>query len=196
MFTNYFKQITLATIGTSCIALGIATEAQASTGTLNISNELGFIGNTETFEFADSENAYLDMMIDDIEYFGTGVFSSLVGDVGSVYLDPLDLPGGPIDSFFTFTTFDNSFFTFNLASISLADTALGDKVDYDLMGTITDGTNSYRVEGIFSSQMMTASGAIGSSWSVTLETVPEPSTMIGLGVVAAASAFGLKKKNS
>ncbi|NER07125.1 MAG: PEP-CTERM sorting domain-containing protein, partial [Okeania sp. SIO3C4] len=36
----------------------------------------------------------------------------------------------------------------------------------------------------------------GSSWSATLEKVPEPTTVLGLGVVAAASAFGLKKKNS
>ena len=188
MTTNYFKQITLATIGTGCIALGVATEAQAF-GTLNISNERGFIGDADTIEFSH----------DDIEYFGTGDFDFLVGpgpDLegdGSVYLGPLDVPGDGVDSFFTFD--DNSPFVFNLSSINLA-FEFQDIVSYNLEGTITDGTKSYKVGGRFTSQMMPTSGDTGSAWSATLEKVPEPTTVLGLGVVAVASAFGLKKKNS
>ena len=182
MITNYLKQITLATVGTGCIALGVATEAQAF-GTLQISNERGFIGDADTIEFSDS----------DIEYFGTGDFDFLAGDIGSVFLGPLDVPGDPVDSFFTF---DNAPSTFDLESITLAGT-LGDFVMYNLAGTITDDMGkTFRVEGGLTSQMSAASGATGSSWSATLEKVPEPTTVLGLGVVAAASAFGLKKKNS
>lgn len=68
---------------------------------------------------------------------------------------------------------------------------------YNLTGTVTHGDETYNVEGALTSQMMGA-GVDGSSWSATLvtTTVPEPATILGLGVVAAGSAFGLKKKNS
>ncbi|NEQ72526.1 MAG: PEP-CTERM sorting domain-containing protein [Okeania sp. SIO2C9] len=187
MIAKSLKQIALATIGTSCVAFGIATEAQAFTGTLNISNEKGFIGDADTIEFSD----------DDIEYFGTGVLGFLEGDAGSVDIGPLDVPGGPVDSFFTFD--DNAPFTFDLDSITFAGEFRA-FIMYDLMGTITDDMGTtYKVEGGFTSQLMETSGDTGSSWSLTLRTkerVPEPATMLGLGVVAAASAFGLKKNNS
>lgn len=195
MFTNYFKQITLATIGTGCIALGLATEAQAF-GTLNISNQEGFSGN---------ENS-IDFFSDDTEYSATGVldFLNISSDTdlndGSVFDDFFAVPGGaPITSFFTFNN-GSSTFNFDLESITFADTIKGkfsEFIMYDLMGTITDDMGkTYKLVGGLTSQTMGPSGATGSSWSVTLQTVPEPSTMIGLGVVAAASAFGLKKKNS
>ena len=186
MSTKSLKQIALAAIGTSCIAFGIATEAQAFTSTLNISNERGFIGNSDTIQFSHS----------DIEYFGTGDFSFLDGDIGSVYLGPLGVPGGSVASFFTFG--NNNPFVFDLDTIQLNPSSSGGDVKYDLMGTITDGMDtSYKVEGRFTSQMMSESGETGSSWSLTLaKTVPEPATILGLGVVAAGSVFGLKKKNS
>ena len=184
MIAKSIKNVALATIGTSCVAFGIVTEAQAFNSTLNISNERGFIGDADTIEFSHS----------DIEYFGTGVFSSLVGDLGTVDLGPLAVPGGPVASFFTFD--DQAPSVFDLDSVTLAGT-LGDFVMYNLKGTITDDMGkTHKVAGDFSSQMMPASGPTGSSWSVTLEKVPEPATILGLGVVAAASAFGLKKKNS
>ncbi|WP_293077038.1 PEP-CTERM sorting domain-containing protein [Okeania sp. SIO3B5] len=186
MTTNYLKQITLATIGTGCIALGVATEAQASIGTVNISNDIGFFGSNTGIEFLDN----------DIEYAGFGVFSSFGTDAdGSVITGSFGVPGGPITSFFTFDA--NPGFVFDLDSITFAG-QMGDFVMYDLMGTITDDAGTaYQVEGGLSSQMI-GSPSQGYSWSASLETkrVPEPATILGLGVVAVGSAFGLKKKNS
>ncbi|NEO53368.1 MAG: PEP-CTERM sorting domain-containing protein [Okeania sp. SIO3B5] len=185
MTTNYLKQITLATIGTGCIALGVATEAQASIGTVNISNDIGFFGSNTGIEFLDG----------DIEYAGSGVFSSFGTDAdGSVMTGMFGVPGGSITSFFSF---DDDSSTFDLDSITFVG-QMGDFVMYDLMGTITDNAGTtYQVEGGLSSQMI-GSPSQGSSWSATLETkrVPEPATVLGLGVVAVGSAFGLKKKNS
>lgn len=191
MIVQSFKNIALATIGASCVAFGVATEAQALRGTLNISNERGFIGTDTKVEFSNN----------DIEYYGTGVFEFFDVDPegegdGFVNTNALALPGGPVDSFFTFE--DNNPFVFNLIDITLANTS-GDEIKYDLIGTITNNEGkSFEVDGQFTSQMVSESNETGSSWSVTLKTttVPEPSTMLGLGLVAAASAFGLKKKKS
>ncbi|MEM1169275.1 MAG: PEP-CTERM sorting domain-containing protein [Cyanobacteria bacterium P01_H01_bin.35] len=187
MIPKFFKQIALATIGTSCVAFGVATEAQAF-GALNISNENGFTGNTTEVTFSNT----------DLEYSATGDFSFLTGDDGSVNATLFSVPGGPVNSWFTF---DDGPFVFNLNQIDLAGT-FGDTVFYDLIGTITDNMGTtLEVDGQFTSQMVDQSAEEGSSWSITLETiettkVPEPSTMLGLGLVGAASAFGLKKKNS
>lgn len=51
MIAKSIKNIALATIGTSCVAFGIATEAQAFIGTLQISNEKGFMADMDSIDF-------------------------------------------------------------------------------------------------------------------------------------------------
>ncbi len=183
MIAKSFKQIALATIGTSCVAFGVATEAQAF-GTLNM-NSNGLLGTEDSIQFTNSE----------MGYSGTGDFAFLSGN-GSVDTSQLELPGGPVNSWFEFD--DNSLFAFDLSEITLSFAQNG-FIGYDLIGTITNNMGTtFEVDGKLTTQMVSQSGLTGSSWSATLETrkVPEPSTMLGLGLVGAASAFGLKKKNS
>ena len=110
MIAKTFKQIALATIGTSCVAFGVATEAQAF-GTLNLGNENGLTSATETqIDFNNSE----------MSYFGTGDFAFLGDGDGSVDLNPLVVPGGPVNSWFEFD--DDSPFVFNLSNITFLGT--------------------------------------------------------------------------
>ncbi|WP_293087705.1 PEP-CTERM sorting domain-containing protein [Okeania sp. SIO3B5] len=187
MIANSIKNIALATIATSCVAFGIATEAQAFIGTLQISNEKGFMGDMDSIDFLDN----------DIEYYGEGVFSAFTADSdGSVGVTSLNLlTDPPVDSFFQFDEHSPS--KFNLTSITISPDSDMFFMMYDLVGTVTHDNETYNVEGALTSQMMGA-GVDGSSWSATLvtTTVPEPATILGLGVVVAGSAFGLKKKNS
>ncbi|MGD1805817.1 PEP-CTERM sorting domain-containing protein [Dapis sp. BLCC M126] len=73
---------------------------------------------------------------------------------------------------------------------------LKDGMETDATGSITFQVQQSLQEvqnAVMDNQLLDAafSGTVATS-----EAVPEPSTMLGLGLVAAASAFGLKKKNS
>jgi len=69
----------------------------------------------------------------------------------------------------------------------------------DGMQTYADGSITFQVQDIIDATDVSGEELLDAAFSGTAATakvVPEPSTMLGLGLVAAASAFGLKKKNS
>ncbi|MDY7004858.1 MAG: PEP-CTERM sorting domain-containing protein [Cyanobacteriota bacterium] len=178
MTTNYLKQITLAAIGTGCIALGVATEAQAAalSGTFEVTGFL-FDGETTAIDFPG------------IVYGGTGDFATMPGAIGTVSGDSFsDIANdGPIENFFVFTETDGLSFT--LTSAEEVDNDMG--IAFTLMGTIEDGEgHTTHLTG-----SLTGQHTVLSSWSATLETkrVPEPSTMIGLLGVTALGVVSLRK---
>ncbi|MGB3510001.1 MAG: PEP-CTERM sorting domain-containing protein [Microcoleaceae cyanobacterium] len=87
------------------------------------------------------------------------------------------------DNFFSTTDVTVDFMGFFESATGEQSNATG-RLTFQTLGTITqadlDAGNTY--EAAFS--------------GVVVSKVPEPTTMLGLGVVAAASVFGLKKKNS
>lgn len=188
MITKSLKQIAFATIGTSCIALGIVTEAQAAvfSGSIQING----------FEFKTTDDGFqIDQ--EGMAYTGAGDFDFLGGGfigIGEVDTMEVLVPGAmDIESFFVFS--DDSL-SFTLESIKQLD-AEAPGVEYMFTGTIEDDGDITKMTGALTSQLI-GDPDEGYSWSVSMEseTVPEPTTILGLGVVAVASAFGLKKKNS
>ncbi|GGA51221.1 PEP-CTERM sorting domain-containing protein [Okeania sp. KiyG1] len=179
MTTNYLKQITLATIGTGCIALGVATEAQAAalSGTLEVSG-LQFNGDEIRIE------------LEDMMYLGTGDFLAPAFSMGTVSTESFSSVStmNPIDHFFTSES-GGIDYSFTLTSAIEVDDPTN--VEYNFAGTVEDEEGHItHWTGLF-----LAAHGDQASWSVSLETkrVPEPSTMIGLLGITTLGLTTLRK---
>ena len=181
MITNYLKQFTLATIGTGCIALGIATEAQAAvfSGSLQL-NGFGF-------EAADNQA----MITSPFQMYGSGTEDLATwqgfGNVSSDNFFNVS-SDNPIESFFVF----EDQYDFTLTSATEEDTN-GNGITYSFTGYIEDEGDINNFTGLLTAQ------SSGSSWSASIETVadvPEPSTMISLLGVTALGMTSLRKAKS
>ncbi|NEQ75101.1 MAG: PEP-CTERM sorting domain-containing protein [Okeania sp. SIO2C9] len=206
------KNIMIAALVSAPLAVATVFNAGAVNAAV-LSGNFSFDGAGNTISF--DENM--------LDFAGDGIFLSLkngdfagldsdakIFDISSglAALDGMDTVMAPVKfielsdgTTLNLTSFNDFTFTpqFGTTDINLGFSGffLNDGDMTDAMGSITFqvigqlNEDSFEGDEIFQASF---SGVVfGTEDNVT---VPEPPTMLGLGVVAAASAFGLKKKNS
>ncbi|NEN91431.1 MAG: PEP-CTERM sorting domain-containing protein [Okeania sp. SIO3H1] len=210
MIAKSLKQIAFATIIVSA-PLAVATVFNAGTANAAVlSGNFSFdgAGNTISFDenMLDFAEGGIALSLKNGYFAGVNSDAQIFDISGLAALDDMDTDIAPVKfielsdgTTLNLTSFNDFTFT---PQIGTTDINLGFSGfflnDEDM--TYAAGSITFQVIGELDKDSFAGDGTFEASFSGVVfadnAKVPEPATMLGLGVVAAGSAFGLKKKNS